>query len=182
MTVTNPIDGVQDLFSLTEADRRNREATNDATTVPAGDATESEKLETQFSRLLKGQLTENMVFTRIDQQLSLPQQVITDRSQAPVLDRRSDLPQNDDVDTYDPTDRSQDLARDVPAAPAVVDQSYEAAPRADTPIRNDGRPAAAADASNGAAASWSQIWDRLLQTRNREKGCISEMTYVVDVP
>lgn len=153
MTVTNPIDGVTELFTLTEADRKVRDSREEESDVSTGTAAEAEKLETQFSRLLKGQLTENMVFTRIDQQLSLPQQVITDRSTAPVLDRRSDVQQNDDIDTYDPSDRPTDHDRHLPAAAAAVDRPYEAAPRPEMQSQNVSRPAASSDTGQSAASS-----------------------------
>lgn len=150
MTVTNPIEGVQDLFALSETDRTNRAPGSKLSEAQNNGAEGSEALETKFSRLLKGQFTENMVFTRIDQQLSLPQNMMTERAQAPVLDRRSDLPQRDDLDRLDASERPDDEIRDSIAAPAAVDQSYEMAPRIDVAVRNASRPQAEADSGRSA--------------------------------
>jgi len=110
MSVNNASDAINDLFAL--ADQRQRD--QDRTTTTSRDNNRDDngdnanvstsQVETQFSQLLKGRLTSNIVFTRLDQQLSLPQQVHEDRAKAPVIDRRDDLTDDRNVDAFDPTD------------------------------------------------------------------------------
>lgn len=139
MSVSAAKDQTQDLFAVADAARAAQGRNNDDERAERGDQPSAEALETRFSQMLKDRLSANMVFSRLDQQMDMPQRVISERAKSPIIDRRADEPVNDDIDTYDPTDSLEDKNRAEPIAASVTNQDYQRptqtapAPRNDTP-------------------------------------------------
>lgn len=156
MSVTDVKDQYQDLFAITEAARNNQTRAKDEETDANGEGGETSVLETRFSELLRGRLSSNIVFTRLDQTLNLPQRVVGERDQSAVVDRRDEIAGNDDVDQFDPTDSLEDPTRTAPVVhnDAPIEQPTQVrtddAPRADAAaVRDSGR--GQAQATNSAA-------------------------------
>lgn len=154
MSVTNANDPINDLLASTDAarDARDNRKANDPRTE--SDEPAAVEMETQFARVLEGRLTANIVFTRLDQQLDLPQRVMSDRKSAPVFDRRDEVDARDDVDPFDATDSLEkpmaapvEAAADRPRADAF---RADPTPRADAaPARNDSGANAQGNANQG---------------------------------
>lgn len=153
MSVTSTNEKYQDLFSVTESTRTNRARSNDENGNKASDGTEAGSLETRFAELLKGRLTANIVFTRLDNTLNLPQKVVADRQQAPIVDRRDARSNDDGVDDFDPTNSLDDQNQAAAAAPAVTDIDR---PRAQPAQSAETGKVQADDSGNAAAAQGSQ--------------------------
>jgi len=155
MSVNNASDAINDLFAL--ADQRQREQDRTTTSSRDGNSDNGDnanvstsEVETQFSQLLKGRLTSNIVFTRLDQQLSLPQQVHEDRAKAPIIDRRDDLGDDRNVDAFDPTDTLEHTDHAIAAAP-IADTRDQQVVRPDNTNSNARNDSAAAN-DDGAPA------------------------------
>jgi hypothetical protein len=131
MSVTKTNDPINDLLAAADTARKARDA-NKSSDARDGATPAEEPTTAQFSRLLKERLTGNIVFTRLDQQLDLPQRVVSERASAPVVDRRDELDSRDDVDPFDATDSLEH-----PAA-APVDTAADRG-RID-PVRADATP------------------------------------------
>lgn len=153
MSVSSTNEKYQDLFSVTEATRTNRDRSKDEDGNKAADGTEAGSLETRFAELLKGRLTANIVFTRLDNTLNLPQKVVADRQQAPIVDRREDTSNDDGVDDFHPTNSLDDDAATAAAAPAVADVDR---PRAQQAQPTDAGKVKATDGGDTAAAQNNQ--------------------------
>lgn len=157
---TGSVDNTPDLFSAidqTEAARERRDRANkqDGVTDPSNPAAST--LETRFSNMLRGRLTSNIVFTRVNQQLDLPQRIISDRKQAPIVDTRDDRPQDDVSDSRDATGYVEQ-PREVEQQPKQyashdAARSTNANPAADA---SDVGAQAAGKADAGAAAATAQ--------------------------
>lgn len=149
MSVNNASDAINDLFALADQRQRDQDRTStaqrdsDRNENGDGGSVSTSQVETQFSQLLRGRLTSNIVFTRLDQQLSMPQRVHEDRAKAPVIDRREDLSNDRDVDAFDPTDTLEDASHTVAAAPVSDNQDHRVT-RTDnnnSNARSDSQPA-----------------------------------------
>lgn len=161
MSVSDVKDQYQDLFAITEAARTNQNRATDEDSEANGENGDNAVLETRFSELLRGRLSSNIVFTRLDQTLNLPQRVVGERDQSAVVDRRDELPSNDDVDQFDPTDSLEDPTR---TAPVVHNDAPIEQP---TQIRSDGAPraeaAVAREDGRGQAQATNTAADRAAQ-------------------
>jgi flagellar hook-length control protein FliK len=150
MSVTKTNDPINDLLAAADTARKARDADKSSDTRDGATPAE-EPTTAQFSRLLKERLTGNIVFTRLDQQLDLPQRVVSERASAPVVDRRDELDSRDDVDPFDATDSLEQPA----AAPVdtAADRGRVDPVRADATPRAEAAPARNDAGSNGQGAA-----------------------------
>lgn len=163
MSASSIMDRQTDLFAAETARTREQNADDSRKKTAEGkDTPDAAVLETRFSELLRGRLTSNIVFTRLDQTLNLPQSVVGDRAQAPIVDRRREemARERDEIDDFDPTDSVEQTERAAPAAPAAVEADArqlarpDAAPRADAATAQG--QAKAAKGNDGAAQQAAQ--------------------------
>ncbi len=117
MSVSSVNDKNLDVFAAAQA--RSRDEDREGKT----DTPDAAAVETSFSQMLKGRLSGNMVFTRLDQQLSVPQRAEPDTSRSPVADRREQAPKDNGVDPYDPNDDLQESDRRAPPSAAAADKA-----------------------------------------------------------
>ncbi|MEQ8829270.1 MAG: flagellar hook-length control protein FliK [Alphaproteobacteria bacterium] len=197
MSVSSANEKYQDLFNVTEATRGNRDRSREDDTTKAADGTDAAALETRFAELLKGRLTANIVFTRLDNTLNLPQKVVADRQQAPIVDRREDLSNDDDVDDFDPTNSLDDKPDAVAATPSATDidrpqadpnQAADAgAVQSDTNVaanaaqngqgRTDGQNQAKSGDANAAAQN-----NAAAAAKSAQRGAVAESQPTDDIP
>lgn len=121
------VDTNKDFYTIVdpnEAARDRRSRAGDKNREQGPDATDATALETRFSQLLRGRLTSNIVFSRLDQTLNLPQKVVSDRQQAPIVDRRDDIPKDDNTDDFDANGHVDQPARNDSASAADTGGDY----------------------------------------------------------
>lgn len=161
MSVTNANDPINDLLASTDATRDARDSRKSSDARNESGEPAAVEMETQFARVLEGRLTANIVFTRLDQQLDLPQRVMSDRKSAPVFDRRDEVDARDDVDPFDATDSlEKPMAAPVDAGgdrPRADTFRADPAPRADAaPARSDTGGNTQGNTNNGDERAQSQ--------------------------